>query len=69
MCSRASSCSSSSAALWDLPQWLLDLSPFVHSPKLPGDAAVLAPTVALTLIAAALTALGYLGWRRRDLAT
>lgn len=55
-------------ALWDLPQWLLDLSPFVHSPKLPGDAAVLAPTATLTLVAGALTALGYLGWRRRDLA-
>ena len=48
-------------ALWDLPQWLLDLSPFVHSPKLPGDAAVLTPTLALTLIATALAAFGYLG--------
>ena len=54
-------------ALWDLPQWLLDLSPFVHSPKLPGDAAVLVPVTTLTLVAAALTAIGYLGWRRRDL--
>ena len=54
-------------ALWDLPQWLLDLSPFVHSPKLPGDAAVLVPVLTLTLIATALTAFGYVGWRRRDL--
>ena len=54
--------------LWDVPQWLQDLSPFVHSPKLPlayGDAGAL---VALTAAAAALLALGYAGWRRRDLA-
>ncbi|MEC5193333.1 MULTISPECIES: ABC transporter permease [unclassified Arthrobacter] len=53
--------------LWNAPQWLMDLSPFRHSPLLPvdtGDAAVL---MALTVAAAALTALGYVGWRRRDL--
>ena len=55
-------------ALWDLPAWLVDLSPFVHSPKLPGSTAVLVPLVTLTLVAALLTGIGYIGWRRRDLA-
>jgi ABC-2 type transport system permease protein len=55
-------------ALWNLPTWLMDLSPFVHSPKLPGSGAVLQPLVVLTLVAALLAAIGYLGWRRRDLA-
>lgn len=55
-------------ALWDAPQWLMDLSPFVHSPKLPVESGGLLPVVALTATAAALSALGYLGWQRRDLA-
>lgn len=55
-------------ALWNLPAWLLDLSPFVHSPKLPGTTDVLVPLTALTLVAFVLAALGYVGWRRRDLA-
>lgn len=55
-------------ALWNAPQWLMDLSPFVHAPKLPVEAGGLLPVVLLTAVAAAFTALGYLGWRRRDLA-
>jgi polyether ionophore transport system permease protein len=55
-------------ALWDLPQWLMNLSPFVHSPKLPGNAEWFVPLAALTAIAALLTAVGYAGWRRRDIA-
>ena len=55
-------------ALWGLPHWLMDLSPFVHSPKLPGATGVLVPLTVLTAIAALLAAIGYVGWRRRDLA-
>jgi ABC-2 type transport system permease protein len=55
--------------LWDAPQWLMDLSPFVHSPRLPvNSSAALLPVTALTAVAAALTVVGYVGWRRRDLA-
>ncbi len=55
-------------ALWDLPSWLVDLSPFVHSPRLPGTADALLPLAVLTAIAAGLAAVGYVGLRRRDLA-
>ena len=54
--------------LWNAPEWLMDLSPFRHSPLLPvvsGDVPALA---VLAVAAAALAALGYAGWRRRDLA-
>jgi ABC-2 type transport system permease protein len=54
-------------AFWNLPSWLLDVSPFVHSPKLPGHAGVLVPLSALTAVAVLLTALGYVGLQRRDL--
>ncbi|HKY14411.1 MAG TPA: hypothetical protein VJM33_05765 [Microthrixaceae bacterium] len=54
-------------ALWELPQWLVDVSPFVHSPKLPGVADVLVPLTALTVVAVLLAAIGYVGLRRRDL--
>ncbi len=53
-------------ALWQLPTWLLNISPFAHSPLLPGGAFTWGPMVALTAIAALLSILGMAGWRRRD---
>ena len=53
--------------LWNAPQWLMDVSPFQHSPLLPVGSGALVSLVTLTATAAGLAALGYLGWRRRDL--
>ena len=55
-------------ALWDLPEWLLDLSPLRHAPSLPVGGDGLLAVTTLTAAAAAFSLLGYLGWRRRDLA-
>jgi len=55
-------------ALWDLPTWVMDLSPLRHAPTLPVGTDGLLPVAALTLAAAALSAAGLAGWRRRDLA-
>lgn len=52
--------------LWDAPQWLMDMSPFVHSPRLPAADAATGGLLPLMLVALALLALGLLGWRRRD---
>jgi ABC-2 type transport system permease protein len=54
--------------LWNAPEWLMELSPFRHSPLLPLDSGAAGPLLGLTVTAAALAALGYAGWRRRDLA-
>ncbi|MBT1002044.1 ABC transporter permease [Paenarthrobacter sp. DKR-5] len=54
--------------LWNAPQWLMDLSPFQHSPALPVDAGGVGPLLGLTFVAAVLAAVGFAGWRRRDLA-
>ena len=54
--------------LWKLPRWAMDVSPFAHSPVLPGPHAELAGMVWLTLIAGALIAGGAAAFRRRDLA-
>uniref|UniRef100_A0AAU2VT07 ABC transporter permease n=1 Tax=Streptomyces sp. NBC_00008 TaxID=2903610 RepID=A0AAU2VT07_9ACTN len=51
----------------DLPQPVMDLSPFTHLPKLPGAELVWGPAVLLTVLAAALTAGGLAALRRRDL--
>ncbi|EXG81741.1 ABC transporter permease [Cryptosporangium arvum] len=53
-------------ALLGLSQWLIDVSPFAHVPKLPGDSLRTAPLVGLTVVAAALAAAGLAGFRRRD---
>ncbi|WP_412517576.1 ABC transporter permease [Actinomadura madurae] len=52
--------------LLELPQLVMDLSPFTHTPKLPGGDADPLPLVALTATAAALTAAGLAAFRRRD---
>jgi ABC-2 type transport system permease protein len=54
--------------LWNAPGWLIDLSPFRHTPLLPVGPDAAPALLALTAVAAALAALGYHGWRRRDLA-
>ncbi|CAM5473468.1 ABC transporter permease [Streptomyces tanashiensis] len=49
-----------------LPGAVLGLSPFGHLPKLPGPDMTWTPVLALTALAAALTAAGLAGLRRRD---
>ncbi|MEU2073253.1 ABC transporter permease [Streptomyces sp. NPDC013489] len=51
----------------DLPQAVLNLSPFGHLPKLPGPETAWTPVLALTALAAALVAAGLAGLRRRDM--
>ena len=52
----------------DLPNWLLDLSPFQHLPQLPAHHPTATSPAVLTGIAAALTAVGLAAFRRRDVA-
>ena len=54
------------AELFDLPGWVVDLSPFQHVPAMPSQGFALAPVVALTAVALGLIAAGVLGFRRRD---
>jgi ABC-2 type transport system permease protein len=54
--------------LWGVPGWVMDLSPFAHSPVLPGPDAGLTAMVWLTVVAAALLAGGSAAFRHRDLA-
>lgn len=53
--------------LLDLPMWVQDLSPFQHPPHYPAATVTALPLVALTALAAAATAGGLAGFRRRDL--
>jgi ABC-2 type transport system permease protein len=54
-------------ALLDLPAWVLDLSPFQHVPQLPADDLVVLPLAVLLAVATAATAIGIVGFSRRDL--
>jgi ABC-2 type transport system permease protein len=50
-----------------LSHWVLDISPFTHSPKLPGTAFTLSPLLWLTAVAVLLTGAGLVALRQRDL--
>lgn len=50
-----------------MPQWVLDIDPYSHLPKLPAEPFVWTPVVVLVVIAAVLTGLGLYAFRRRDL--
>jgi ABC-2 type transport system permease protein len=52
--------------LWDAPHWLMDVSPFVHSPRLPAPDVTYGGLLPLLLVAVLLVVIGLLGWRRRD---
>jgi ABC-2 type transport system permease protein len=53
----------------DVPQAVLDLSPFGHLPKLPGGSMEWGPVVVLLGLAGVFTAAGLTGLRRRDMIT
>lgn len=55
------------APLWDLPQWVLNLSPLEHVPDIPLEDFALAPIVILTLVALVLALGGLASFRERDL--
>ncbi|OBA67666.1 ABC transporter permease [Nocardia sp. 852002-20019_SCH5090214] len=50
-----------------MPQWVLDLNPYGHLPKLPAEDFRAMPVIVLLVLAAVITAVGLAGWRRRDL--
>jgi ABC-2 type transport system permease protein len=53
--------------LFNLPQPVIDVSPFVHAVVLPGSSVVATPLVVLLAIAAALVVLAQTTFRRRDI--
>ncbi|MFF5035000.1 ABC transporter permease [Nocardia salmonicida] len=54
-------------SLGSFPQWILDLVPFIHPPKLPGAAFDIVPIAYLIALAGAGILLGLMAFRRRDL--
>ena len=50
----------------EMPEWMQQASPFVHTPDAPLEAVTLPPLLALAAVAAALGVAGLAGFRRRD---
>jgi ABC-2 type transport system permease protein len=55
--------------LLSLPSWLMDISPFQRTPRVPADGVSLVPVLAIAAVAAVLTAAGMAGFRHRDVAS
>jgi ABC-2 type transport system permease protein len=53
--------------IFDLPQGLMDVSPYAHTPSLPGGDFSATPVIALSAIAAVLLVGGFASFRRRDI--
>ncbi|NUR32029.1 MAG: ABC transporter permease [Catenulispora sp.] len=53
----------------DASQWVLDLTPFTHVPKIPGGVFHWTPLVWMTVVAAVLAGVGLGGVRRRDVSS
>lgn len=51
----------------DIPAWIVDLSPFSHTPQVPAVHNDPVPLAVMTALAFAATGAGLLFWRRRDL--
>ncbi|SER70336.1 ABC transporter permease [Lentzea albida] len=54
--------------LFGFDQWLMDLSPWAHLPKVPGSAITTTPLLWLLAVVVAGLAAGFAGLRRRDIA-
>jgi ABC-2 type transport system permease protein len=50
----------------DMPEWVQQASPFVHTPDAPLEAVAVTPLLAVLAVAAALVVAGFAGFRRRD---
>lgn len=53
--------------LFDLPQGLMDISPYAHTPRLPGGDFSTTPVIVLAAIALALLVVGSTSFRHRDI--
>ena len=56
------------AATLQLPAWAQDVSPFTHTPKLPGADLAARPVLGVIVISVALLAAGLTAFRHRNLA-
>jgi ABC-2 type transport system permease protein len=50
-----------------LDQWALNVSPFTHVPPVPAEPLTVGPVLALLAVAVGLAAVGFVGFRRRDI--
>ena len=50
-----------------LPQWVIDLSPYVHVPRMPVESFEATPVLVMSALAVALLGVGWLGYRSRDI--
>lgn len=53
-------------SLLQLPQWVMNVSPFTHTPSAPAEPVTLVPLIIMTLLAIVFGVVGLYGFRRRD---